>query len=167
MVSQRCTLCVCVPILVESLGVWDPENDTFLMLDATKSYINILWKLYVSDCIRWSRYTYTSHLNGVQQYSVGAAVLHLNPFATKESTNAISPIQYNSQARMLGNSPSTTASQVSIPTSDTAFSHGEGALKLSFPPNSALWSPTPELVSFVTKLKFLSTVGLDFSIHPG
>ncbi|GFQ70132.1 uncharacterized protein TNCT_665881 [Trichonephila clavata] len=57
-----------VPIVVGSLGAWDPENDAFLKKVATKSYLNILRKLCVSDCIRWSRDIFIQHLTGVQQY---------------------------------------------------------------------------------------------------
>ncbi|GFR02257.1 retrovirus-related Pol polyprotein from type-2 retrotransposable element R2DM [Trichonephila clavata] len=58
-----------VPIIVGSLGAWDPINDGFLKKVATKSYLSLLRKLCVSDCIRWSRDIYIHHLTGVQQYS--------------------------------------------------------------------------------------------------
>ncbi|GFR00688.1 uncharacterized protein TNCT_197041 [Trichonephila clavata] len=57
-----------VAIVVGSLGAWDPENDAFLKKVATKSYLNLLRKLCVSDCIRWSRDIFIQHLTGVQQY---------------------------------------------------------------------------------------------------
>ncbi|GFQ63839.1 uncharacterized protein TNCT_482991 [Trichonephila clavata] len=57
-----------IPIIVGSLGAWDLENDGFLRKVATKSYLNLLRKLCVSDCIRWSRDIYIQHLTGVQQY---------------------------------------------------------------------------------------------------
>ncbi|GFQ96461.1 uncharacterized protein TNCT_256171 [Trichonephila clavata] len=57
-----------VPIVVGSLGAWDPENDVFLKKVATKSYLNLLRKLCVSDCIRWSRDIFIQHLTGIQQY---------------------------------------------------------------------------------------------------
>ncbi|GFQ73017.1 retrovirus-related Pol polyprotein from type-2 retrotransposable element R2DM [Trichonephila clavata] len=76
---------VCIiPIVVGSLGAWDPENDAFLKLVATKSYLNTLRKLCVSDCIRWSRDIYVQHLTGTQQYSTGAPVIHPNPVASEE-----------------------------------------------------------------------------------
>ncbi|GFQ73020.1 retrovirus-related Pol polyprotein from type-1 retrotransposable element R2 [Trichonephila clavata] len=64
-----------VPIVVGSLGAWDPENDVFLRKVATKSYLNLLRKLCVSDCIRWSRDIYIQHLTGVKQYGQNTALL--------------------------------------------------------------------------------------------
>ncbi|GFQ72042.1 retrovirus-related Pol polyprotein from type-1 retrotransposable element R2 [Trichonephila clavata] len=63
-----------IPIVVGSLGAWDPENDSFLRKVATKSYLNVLRKLCVSDCIRWSRDIYIQHLTGVQQYGKNTIV---------------------------------------------------------------------------------------------
>ncbi|GFQ89968.1 retrovirus-related Pol polyprotein from type-1 retrotransposable element R2 [Trichonephila clavata] len=64
-----------VPIVVGSLGAWDPENDVFLRKVAIKSYLNLLRKLCVSDCIRWSRDIYIQHLTGVKQYGQNTALL--------------------------------------------------------------------------------------------
>ncbi|GFQ99363.1 uncharacterized protein TNCT_733761 [Trichonephila clavata] len=63
-----------VPIVVGLLGAWDPENDSFLRKFATKSYLNVLRKLCVSDNIRWSRDIYIQHLTGVQQYGPNTLV---------------------------------------------------------------------------------------------
>ncbi|GFQ91951.1 retrovirus-related Pol polyprotein from type-1 retrotransposable element R2 [Trichonephila clavata] len=60
-----------VPIILGSLGAWDPINDGFLKKVATKSYLSLLRKLCVSDCIRWSRDIYIHHITGVQQYGRG------------------------------------------------------------------------------------------------
>ncbi|GFT18717.1 retrovirus-related Pol polyprotein from type-2 retrotransposable element R2DM [Trichonephila clavipes] len=75
-----------VPIIVGSLGAWDPEND-ILKKVATNSYLRLLRKLCVSDCIRWSRDIYIQHLTGVQQYSTDAAEIHPDPEATEENEN--------------------------------------------------------------------------------
>ncbi|GFY56669.1 retrovirus-related Pol polyprotein from type-2 retrotransposable element R2DM [Trichonephila inaurata madagascariensis] len=50
-----------VPIVVGSLGAWDPENDVFLRKVATNRYLAVLRKLCVSDCIRWSNLHTASH----------------------------------------------------------------------------------------------------------
>ncbi|GFR23248.1 retrovirus-related Pol polyprotein from type-1 retrotransposable element R2 [Trichonephila clavata] len=76
-----------VPILVGSLGSWDPDNDAFLKLVATRSYLGLLRKLCVSDCIRWSRDIYVQHLTGAQQYSAGAVTLHPDPAAVEEQVS--------------------------------------------------------------------------------
>ncbi|GFU59198.1 retrovirus-related Pol polyprotein from type-2 retrotransposable element R2DM [Trichonephila clavipes] len=76
-----------VPIVVGSLGAWDPENDAFLKLVATKKYLKTLRKLCVSDCIRWSRDIYVQHLTGVRQYSTENFVPHPDPVATTEISN--------------------------------------------------------------------------------
>ncbi|GFR01202.1 retrovirus-related Pol polyprotein from type-1 retrotransposable element R2 [Trichonephila clavata] len=81
-----------VPIVVGALGAWDPENDSFLRLVATKSYTNVLRKLCVSDCIRWSRDIYVQHLTGARQYSVDAAETSDEPKAVCEATKVNSDI---------------------------------------------------------------------------
>ncbi|GFY51831.1 retrovirus-related Pol polyprotein from type-1 retrotransposable element R2 [Trichonephila inaurata madagascariensis] len=63
-----------VPIVVGSLGAWDPENDVFLRKVATNRYLVVLRKLYVFDCIRWSRDIYIQHLTGAKQYSTDAPI---------------------------------------------------------------------------------------------
>ncbi|GFX60037.1 retrovirus-related Pol polyprotein from type-2 retrotransposable element R2DM [Trichonephila clavipes] len=73
-----------LPIGVGSLGAWDPENNLFLKLAATKRYLKTLRKLCVSDCIRWSREIYIQHLTGVQQYTENF-LPHPDPVATEES----------------------------------------------------------------------------------
>ncbi|GFY41228.1 retrovirus-related Pol polyprotein from type-1 retrotransposable element R2 [Trichonephila inaurata madagascariensis] len=60
------------PIVVGSLGAWDPENDIFLRKVATNRYLAVLRKLCVSDCIRWSRDIYIQHLTGAKQYCTGS-----------------------------------------------------------------------------------------------
>ncbi|GFT41780.1 uncharacterized protein TNCV_4502411, partial [Trichonephila clavipes] len=65
-----------VPIVVGSLGAWDPGNDAFLKKVATNRYLATLRKLCVSDCIRWSRDIYIQHLTGAQQYSTDAPYTH-------------------------------------------------------------------------------------------
>ncbi|GFV23115.1 retrovirus-related Pol polyprotein from type-1 retrotransposable element R2 [Trichonephila clavipes] len=74
-----------VPIVVGSLGPWHPENDIFFKKVATNSYLRLLRKLCVSDCIRWSRDIYIQHLTGVQQYSTDAADVQPDPEATEEN----------------------------------------------------------------------------------
>ncbi|GFY73421.1 retrovirus-related Pol polyprotein from type-1 retrotransposable element R2 [Trichonephila inaurata madagascariensis] len=72
-----------VPIVVGSLGAWDPENDVFLRKVATNRYLAVLRKLCVSDCIRWSRDIYIQHLTGAKHYSTDAPV-HPPPQCTLE-----------------------------------------------------------------------------------
>ncbi|GFU79296.1 hypothetical protein TNCV_2138191 [Trichonephila clavipes] len=51
----------------------------------TNSYLRLLRKLCVSDCIRWSRDIYIQHLTGVQQYSTDASDVQPGPEATEEN----------------------------------------------------------------------------------
>ncbi|GFQ96492.1 retrovirus-related Pol polyprotein from type-1 retrotransposable element R2 [Trichonephila clavata] len=73
-----------VPIVVGSLGAWDPENDAFLRKFTTKSYLNLLRKLCVSVNIRWSRDIFIQHLTGIQQYRSSTVVP--NPIVGVEET---------------------------------------------------------------------------------
>ncbi|GFV01741.1 uncharacterized protein TNCV_2704351 [Trichonephila clavipes] len=57
-----------VPIIVGSLGAWDPANDKFLCKVATRRYLRTMKRLCVSDTIRWSRDIYIQHLTGKKQY---------------------------------------------------------------------------------------------------
>ncbi|GFR31078.1 uncharacterized protein TNCT_487571 [Trichonephila clavata] len=70
-----------VLIVLGSLGAWDPENDSFLKLVATKSYLNVLRKFSVSDCIRWIKDNYIQYLPGVKKFSAGEVTLHPDPQA--------------------------------------------------------------------------------------
>ncbi|GFR09855.1 retrovirus-related Pol polyprotein from type-1 retrotransposable element R2 [Trichonephila clavata] len=74
-----------VPIVVGSLGAWDPENDLFLKKVATRSYLAVLRKLCVSECIRWSRDIYVQHLTGAQQYSTTSNAIPLELPSTTEA----------------------------------------------------------------------------------
>ncbi|GFQ71782.1 retrovirus-related Pol polyprotein from type-1 retrotransposable element R2 [Trichonephila clavata] len=76
-----------VPIVAGSLGAWDPENDKFLRLVATKSYLTTLRKLCVSDSIRWSRDIYIQHLTGAQQYKIGAPTVEDLPATPERRQN--------------------------------------------------------------------------------
>ncbi|GFS41265.1 retrovirus-related Pol polyprotein from type-2 retrotransposable element R2DM [Nephila pilipes] len=57
-----------IPISVGALGAWDPRNDKFLKTVCSGEYLGLLQKLCISDCIRWSRDIYVSHLTGKCQY---------------------------------------------------------------------------------------------------
>ncbi|GFY52257.1 uncharacterized protein TNIN_53741 [Trichonephila inaurata madagascariensis] len=59
------------PIVVGSLGAWDTNNDQFLHLLCAPSYLKLLGKLSVPDCIRWSRDIYIEHLTGHRQFDNG------------------------------------------------------------------------------------------------
>ncbi|GFR25051.1 retrovirus-related Pol polyprotein from type-2 retrotransposable element R2DM [Trichonephila clavata] len=63
-----------IPIIVGSLGAWDVNNDDFLRLVATKSYLSLLRKLCVSDSTRWSRDIYIEHMTGHRQFDNEAIV---------------------------------------------------------------------------------------------
>ncbi|GFT76698.1 retrovirus-related Pol polyprotein from type-1 retrotransposable element R2 [Trichonephila clavipes] len=58
-----------VPIIVGSLGAWDPANDKFLCKVAIRRYLRTMKRLCVSDTIRWSRDIFIQHLTVKKQYS--------------------------------------------------------------------------------------------------
>ncbi|GFW79651.1 uncharacterized protein TNCV_1429111 [Trichonephila clavipes] len=65
----------------------------------------MLWKLCVSDCIRWSRDIYIQHLTGTQQYSTDAAG-HPNPPGTQECASG-SDEQSSTQVSVSTQQPTT------------------------------------------------------------
>ncbi|GFY44120.1 retrovirus-related Pol polyprotein from type-2 retrotransposable element R2DM [Trichonephila inaurata madagascariensis] len=154
-----------VPIIVGSLGAWDPENDIFLRKVATNRYLAVLRKLCVSDCIRWSRDIYIQHLTGAKQYSTDAPV-HPPPQCTREQPNSSNDSGHSlSDSATPGTSNDATA--VDTPTIDqspvstaivddqvaestSASTVVEGA-KLSFPPTGALCASNAHL-DWETKL---------------
>jgi len=56
-----------VPIIVGSLGAWDPANDHFLAKLCSRSYANLMRKLCVSETISFSRDIYIEHQTGTRQ----------------------------------------------------------------------------------------------------
>ncbi|GFW64851.1 retrovirus-related Pol polyprotein from type-1 retrotransposable element R2 [Trichonephila clavipes] len=124
-----------VPILVGSLGAWDPGNDAFLRKVATRRYLKMLRKLCVSDCIRWSRDIYIQHLTGAQQYSTGAAG-HPNPPGTQERVSG--------SAEQTSSQDSASTQQSYTPNSainDCAASHSDD------PAPSTFSAATPSVVT--------------------
>ncbi|GFQ96468.1 uncharacterized protein TNCT_256201 [Trichonephila clavata] len=87
-----------VPIAVGSLGAWDPENDKFLRLVVTKSYLTTMRKLCVSDSIRWSRDIYIEHLTGAQQYTIGAPTTEDLPATAKRNSSESQSSQRNEES---------------------------------------------------------------------
>lgn len=57
-----------IPFLIDSLGSWDPQNETFMTKLCSRKYAHLYRYLCVSDCIRWSRDIYIEHLTGTRQY---------------------------------------------------------------------------------------------------
>ncbi|XP_054720780.1 uncharacterized protein LOC129230407 [Uloborus diversus] len=76
--SSRFSTVQVVPIIVGSLGWWDPSNDNFLKPICSKSYLKTFRKLCASDTIRWSRSLYIEHLTGNRQYNPEDEV-HIQP----------------------------------------------------------------------------------------
>ncbi|GFY70262.1 hypothetical protein TNIN_447671, partial [Trichonephila inaurata madagascariensis] len=75
-------------------------NDTFLRKIATPSYLSVMRKLCVSDCIRWSRDIYIQHLTGVQQHGSEVTPAPLTGIIEAPSTShngASTPVPMESQ----------------------------------------------------------------------
>ncbi|GBO09521.1 Retrovirus-related Pol polyprotein from type-1 retrotransposable element R2 [Araneus ventricosus] len=67
-----------VPIIVGSLGSWDPKNDKFLLKVMSKSYLNKFRKLCCSDVLEWSRKIFVEHVTGHRQFTDPARTSHLS-----------------------------------------------------------------------------------------
>ena len=55
------------PIIVGSLGSWDPKNDRHLLRLCSKKYLNLMRKIIVSDTVRYSRDIFIEHTWGIKQ----------------------------------------------------------------------------------------------------
>ena len=55
------------PIILGSLGSWDPLNDRILLRLCTNKYLKLMRKLIVSDTIRYSRDIFFEHVTGKKQ----------------------------------------------------------------------------------------------------
>ncbi|GBM93217.1 Retrovirus-related Pol polyprotein from type-1 retrotransposable element R2 [Araneus ventricosus] len=103
-----------VPIIVGSLGSWDPKNDKFLLSVMPKSYLNKFRKLCCSDVLEWSRKIFVEHVTGHRQFTDPARTPHLSaPVSTTNNATASTSGLADPLAASNFNTPTDTVSSPS------------------------------------------------------
>ena len=111
------------PIIVGSLGSWDPLNDRLLLRLCSKKYLKLMRKLIVADTIRYSRDIFYEHTTGKKQ-SQPSRYRRRNITASPQPINLYVTVAHDSSNRRVelihdtspnSSSSSNSASQDEIP----------------------------------------------------
>ena len=107
------------PLIIGSLGSWDPCNDKVLLRLCSRKYLKLMKKLAVSDTVRYSRDIFVEHTSGKKQvqpmrYRRRIPSLTHRSSDTDVVTNVDVTVLHNSEERTVNVTQSTISPNIEI-----------------------------------------------------